>query len=226
MASLGVKAKTTAERKGSPEDILRQIEELREPIEKTLTDIREMISALDNPLIGVMEEPPPQPRGEPLTRRGRDGEAEAGRIGSPPHVGGAALEGVASGETAGPPAPPPIPQTPLSASASVSRFNATAIASLAVWLLGRDVFERLVNSLALNSPSNLYLTALLRESADFVAATLRDERVFARAGSSHEAYLLCVMLLELYLSNPSLSSIGIVASLIQRLLSHGGVKGA
>lgn len=223
MASLGVRAKA-AEKKSSPEELLRQIEELREPIEKTLTDIREMISALDNPLIGVMEEAEPRQRGEP-PKRGRNEEVQPGREGGVPHVDASSLEGVAGVAAAGPPAPPPLPQTTLSTAASVSRFNATAIASLAVWLLGRDVFERLVNSLALNSPNSIYLTALLREAADFVAATLRDERVYARVASSHESYLLCVMLLELYLVNPSLSSIGMVASLIQRLLSQGGVKG-
>ncbi|MEM4290178.1 MAG: hypothetical protein QXQ48_07920 [Nitrososphaerota archaeon] len=215
MATIGLGSKALSEKKNQqPDDILRQIEGLREPIEKTLMDIREMISALDNPLIGVMEEPAPQPR-EPGLKRSHTGHSEAS---SPGEVGGKI-------ETEQPP-PPPLPQTPLSASSSVSRFNATALASLAVWLLGRDVFERLVNSLALNSPQSIYLTALLREAADFVSATLRDERVFARNTSSHESYLLCVMLLELYLSNPSLSSIGMVASLIQRLLSQNGVKGA
>ncbi|MCS7145360.1 MAG: hypothetical protein RMJ28_07085 [Nitrososphaerota archaeon] len=215
MAGIGLGAKAAAaEKKHSPEDVLRQIEELREPIERTLMDIREMISALDNPLIGVMEEPPAQPK-EHGHRRGQ-GEAVEPVRGEPDSRAGSEPQAAA----------PPPPQIPLSHGGSVSRFNATALASLAVWLLGRDTFERLVNALALNSPQSIYLTALLREAADFVSATLRDERVFARATSSHESYLLCVMLLELYLSNPSHASIGMVASLIQRLLSQNGVKGA
>lgn len=214
MASLGLKSKQPAE-KSSPDDILRQIEGLREPIERTLIDIREMISALDNPLIGVMEEPVSQPREQGQLRRGHGEAVEASRS-----------EAVAEkGASRASPSVPP-PEIPLAQGCSVSRFNATALASLAVWLLGRDTFERLVNSLALNSPQSVYLTALLRESADFVSTTLRDERVFARVASSHESYLLCVMLLELYLSNPSLASIGMVASLIQRLLSQNGVKGS
>ncbi|MEM2189500.1 MAG: hypothetical protein QXH35_06990 [Nitrososphaerota archaeon] len=222
MAGTGLSVKTSEKKKSSPEDLLRQIEGLREPIEKTLMDIREMISALDNPLIGVMDEPGPPPSRGSVSGGGQglNGVGAGGR------EGGGLAPSRAGGVTEGGVQPPSVPQITLSRSSDVSRFNATALASLAVWLLGRATFERLVNSLALHSPENIYFTSLLREAADFVSATLREEHAHAtRLAASHESYLLCVMLLELYISNPSQPSIGMVASLIQRLISGNGVRG-
>lgn len=225
MAGISLSTKASEKKKGSSEDLLKQIEELREPIEKTLMDIREMLSALDNPLIGVMDEPAPQPKnsgangGQEPRGAGQHGGA-GGKVG-----GDATLD--KQGGVSYDSSPPPLPHAPLTRSSDVSRFNATALASLAVWLLGRATFERLVNSLALHAPENIYFTSLLREAADFVSTTLREEHVHGGRGfPGHESYLLCVMLLELYISNPSQPSIGMVASLIQRLLSSNGVRGA
>jgi len=202
--------------KRSADELVRQIEELREPIEKTLLDIREMISALDNPLVGVMEEP-----AKPADARPKQAEQESG-----------AWEG--AGTSAQPsrqaklqkeqPPPPPMTQIPITPSSDVSRFNATAIASLAVWLLGKSGFERLLNSMELGVGGGIYLRSLLREAGEFVASSLRDDPPAHPVGLGHEAYLLCVMLLELFCSNPSQPTIGMLASMIQRLLSQNGVR--
>ncbi len=214
--SLAARATAGDGTKRSADELVRQIEELREPIEKTLLDIREMISALDNPLVGVMEEP-----AKPAEARPKQAEQES-----------RALEGV--GAQAQPsrqakpqkeqPPPPPMTQIPITSSTDVSRFNATAIASLAVWLLGKSGFERLLNSMELGIGGGIYLRSLLREAGEFVASSLRDDPPAHPVGLGHEAYLLCVMLLELFCSNPSQPSIGMLASMIQRLLSQNGVR--
>lgn len=182
------------------ERLLREINELKGPIERTLMDVREILAAVDSPLRAA---PTSQPQ-QRSDKTGKEGPARAQEAAQ-------RQEYRATGEEA---------TVPAAAGFDVLTFNSFAMAELLVKLLGKWHLERLVMSLGRDES----VKESLRRALESITATepIPDHPPLGVA--PRDAVQAGVVLLSLLFENPRNPAIGILAQSLDKLLSPYLVK--
>lgn len=182
------------------ERLLREISELKGPIERTLMDVREILAAVDSPL----RAPTTAQSQQRPEQEGKEGTAkahEATRLQANRASDAEALVAAAAGF-------------------DVLTFNSFAMAELLVKLLGKWHLERLVMSLGRDEA----VKESLRRALESITATEPIPDHPPLGVSPRDAVQAGVVLLSLLFENPRNPAIGILAQSLDKLLSPYLVK--
>ena len=180
------------------EKLLKEIGELRGPIERTLMDVREMLAAVDSPLRTPPAVQPPQRSEQPATK------AETGEQGTARHQENRSAWGA------------PFPATGF----DVLTFNSFAITEFLVKLLGKWHLERLIVTLGKDETVRESVKRALESIT--TAEPVQDHPPLGVA--PRDAVQAGVVLLSLFFENPRNPAIGILAQSLDKLLSPYLVK--
>jgi hypothetical protein len=180
------------------EKLLKEIGELKGPIERTLMDVREILAAVDSPLRATPSVQPPQRSEQPATRNEPRGQGTAGHH-----------ENRNAGEVF-------FPATGF----DVLTFNSFAITEFLVKLLGKWHLERLIVILGNDETVRQFVKRALESIT--TAEPVQDHPPLGVA--PRDAVQAGVVLLSLFFENPRNPAIGILAQSLDKLLSPYLVK--
>ncbi|MEM2701054.1 MAG: hypothetical protein QW490_05110 [Nitrososphaerota archaeon] len=185
---------------GRIDRLLKEISELKGPIERTLMDVREILAAVDSPLRAVPTVQPQQ-RSE---RTGKEAPAKPQEATRDQNNRAPAAEA----------------SVPAATGFDVLTFNAFAMTELLVKLLGKWHLERLIMSLGRDEA----VKESLRKALESITATepIPDHPPLGVA--PRDAVQAGVVLLSLLFENPRNPAIGILAQSLDKLLSPYLVK--
>ncbi len=184
---------------GKIDKLLKEIGELKGPIERTLMDVREILAAVDSPLRAVPAVQPSQ-RSEQSARKAEPGGQSAPR---PQEDRNGAWEF-------------PFP----AAGFDVLTFNSFAVTEFLVKLLGKWHLERLVVMLGREEA----VRESVKRALESITATEPVQDHPPLGVAPRDAVQVGVILLNLFFENPRNPAIGILAQSLDKLLSPYLVK--
>jgi len=188
--------------------IEEEIQELREPIEKTIMDVRELISEIDSAVITA-----PQPRqNKPDVKRlptvekrtdDRQGETRSVQAGQQPRI----------------PDAPTLNAEKESIDAEYLDVNLYVVTSFILRLLGNQNLERILLSVRSHGESVDWLKKQMRDVAELILRGSKTElgvEKYPFPGS--DAYLLGFYLVSLFLRRPGDPNLGLLVITLSRIL--------
>ncbi len=184
-----------------------EIRELKEPIEKTIMDVRELIAEIDNAVITS----PPAQQSRPMLKRPSGIEFKTSEE-------AAKTEGKSQSQWRGPESSSMHTRNVSEFSGGQLDLNLYVATSFIIRLVGHHNLERMLFLIRGVGGESEFLKRQIREMAEMIVRSLREDvhEKYPQPGS--DAYLLCLHLLSIFLNNPSDPNIGLLIVTLGKLL--------